>query len=160
MSIRRLTHSCWNRVASLQPSSARAELRREPKCLERVPGRYIGPDRAPAKSQWSRPSQPKSWPGFSSLDAAGWTVNPGWFQCYKLGQDRLGKRSTRHVLKGNGMFTSRAQKMESARAWPKQPSGQPGTFPSRSVAQATVKVFHQVSKRTQLSTRLVWKGHV
>ena len=30
--------------------------------------------------------------------------------------------------------------MESARALPKQASGQPGTFPSRSVAQATVKV--------------------
>ena len=52
MSIRRLSHSCWNRVASLQPSSARADLRREPKWLERAPGRHIGSDRAPAKSQW------------------------------------------------------------------------------------------------------------
>ena len=41
------------------------------------------------------------------------------------------------------MFTSRTQKMSSARVWPKQASGEPGTFRSRSVAQARGRVLHQ-----------------
>ena len=46
--------------------------------------------------------------------------------------------STRHVLKGNDMLTSRAQKMWSARIWPKQASGQLGAFRSRSVSPNAV----------------------